>query len=862
MKVRITKAPNAKKYQSLTTSAQTNDLTGVSGTQVELGQSKIGKAIRSIGQGSMAGYMGVNNLKGFATGIFDRDSNADLDSIAVDNFHRGQPIRATTQGTFDTNSMNNFTPGMLNTVPSTGDLTASPYMPMGRYGGQHMAYGGRVYNQVAPNALPDHTSEPRIAVSNTLQPVPRNLANIEAEKDETIYFLNQGGLPAHYKIGGQPHSKGGTPLNVPEDSFVFSKALKLKDKRLFPYFDVSKPTSFSDIAKKYDINKFRKVLADPDTDKLHKETAEKMIANYNLKLGMLALAQESTKGFPQGLPMIAQPFTMVNAIDPEMILPTPPQDVRQRASEEQMPEEQEMEQYQEQPMAKYGGSMRVRIKSLPSYQSDTTSASVQIPSTFEIMDGNRRVTMDANTGKPVAAATPAPAVNPGSTRNSDKGTTGTSNFDIDVMQGNPDFWEGYKGLITSGKIKPEFASGFTDPKERERKSTQSKRPGTKNVYGDRDIHKGELIQDFKNRQSWYFKDRPNWDYDNENDVKDFQRAYCKRSAEFGLTGCYFNEKDIKDASGKTIKGTIFDGLYGEHTFNAPGFNAADPKEEPKPQTQPEPETTPEPIKTVPLDAFEEYSRRTGYFPQDMINIAAAAAQRIRTPKTWYAPLQFAGIDPAYLVPDYSPIMEAANISTQGVNAYGSRQSADASFSLIQGKSARPAAEHNLAVANANAGTYNNASAANAEFMNKNAMYNNELAQTDFDANALYQIDRMKAQDKKMTDLARLVNTAITNKATAETLNNAYANHFYIDPTRGGHVEFFKGSDRIIPDDTADLSDIEALDAELTKLKYSAEDKKEIIKAAISGKYATKNDKNSYLPDYSRFTYPFNMQQTT
>jgi hypothetical protein len=886
--------PNPNAQQPIYTDLKSEPATQIQGVKdpslqgsiTEKGQSKFGQFMKGLGpKGGMQAYQDRQNIKDFITNIAEYKNKKDLDKIAVKGFHNAQPIAAATQGTFDPNSMNNFTPGMLNTVPSTGDFAMAPNM--------RMAYGGRVFNQVAPNALPDRTSEPRIAVSNTLQPVPRELANIEAEKDETIYFLNNGGLPAHYKIGGQPHSKGGTPLNVPEDSFVFSKALKIKDKRLFPYFDINKPTSFSDVAKKYDINKFRKVLADPDTDKLQRETAEKMIANYNLKLGMLALAQESTKGFPQGLPMIAAPFTAVNALDPEMILPTPPQSA-------EMPEEQFMEQ--EMPAYKFGGAMRVRIKSLPRYQSDLAGASVAddmmsdaglsdqtyvqtppanipppppvavvtpaapaappaaptvttpaaIPPPTIVVNG---VTIDTKTNKPVAKSAPA-----ASSKKAAKSAAGTFNFDVDVMEGNPDFWQGYDDLVAAGVIKPELAIGFEDASVRERKSRQDLRPGTRNVFGDRDIHKGELFEDFKKRQAWYFQNKKNWDPENRADVKDFQREYCKKAAEYGMKACYFNENNVKDASGRTIEGTTFDGYYGEHTFNAPGFNKAEAKPEPKPQPQPEPEKKPEPIKVNPLDIPEDYARRSGYFPQDLINLSAALAQRITVPETWYAPLQFKGVDPAYLVPDYSPIMEAANISTQGVNAYGSRQSADASFALIQGKSARPSAEHNLAVANANAGIYNNAQQINAQIANQNAMYNNQLAQTDFDANALYEQERIKAQNKKRADLARLVNTAITNKATAETLSDAYSEYFHIDPTRGGHVEFYKGIDELIPNDKADMGDLAILDKQLTDLGYTREEKKDILKSALASKYATKSTRNPYLPDYSQLMYPFNMQQ--
>lgn len=850
-----------------------NDINrGLQGTQTEKGQSKFGQFVRGIGKGGFKGYMNVNNLKGVITNIFERDSKKDLAERAVKGFHASQPIAATTQGTFDPNSMNNFTPGMLNTVPSTGDFAAAPYMPMAYYGGQYMAYGGRVFNQVAPNALPDHTSEPRLAVSNTLQPIPRELANIEAEKDETIYFLNKDGLPAHYKIGGQPHSKGGTPLNVPEDSFVFSKALKLKDKRLFPYFDISKPTSFSDIAKKYDINKFRKTLADENSDKIQVDTAEKMIANYNLKLGMLALAQESTKGFPQGIPMIAAPFTEVNAISPEMILPTPSEGVAERAMQRPMPEEEMMEQ----PMAKFGGSMRVRIKSLPSYQSYNTPGQTGgfFTPPVVIQQDLPRDPLAAN----IAAynKTPAPANGvmliesavPGfeqrqkaeaeavkataqaaKTKSATSTPNASSDFEIDVMEGNPEFWQEYTGLATQKKIKPELAIGFDDPKVRQRKLTQDLRPGTKNIYGDRDIHKGELFEDFKKRQAWYIKDHPNFDPENKADVEDFQNKYCERAAQFGMKGCYFTK------SGK--QGTKFDGRYGEHTFNAPGFNEADPAQQSTPE--PKKDTKQKPITPYKLDVPDDVARRSGYFPQDLINIGAVAAQRIPVPETWYAPLQFKGVDAAYIVPDYSPIMEAANISTQGVNAYGSRQGADASLSLIQGRSARPSAEHNLAVANANAGIYNNAQQINAQIANQNAMYNNQLAQADFDANALYEVDRIKAQNKKMADLARMVNAAITNKATAETLSDAYSEYFHIDPTRGGHVRFFKGAD-LRANENADMGDLAMLDKQLTDLGYTPEEKKDILKSALASKYATKTSKNPYLPDYGQFMYPFNMQQ--
>lgn len=169
-------------------------------------------------------------------------------------------------------------------------------------------------------------SEPDTEVRNTLQPVPRDQANLEAEKGETA-VLNMGGFPAHFTIGGQRHSQGGTPLNLPDDSFIFSDTakMKIKDPAILAQFGMSlKKGGYTpaDIAKKYNINKFRKILADGGTDDLQRSTAEMMIANYNEKLAKLALAQESKKGFPQGIPAIAQPYLQAHNIDPAQYLPT------------------------------------------------------------------------------------------------------------------------------------------------------------------------------------------------------------------------------------------------------------------------------------------------------------------------------------------------------------------------------------------------------------------------------------------------------------------------------------------------------------------------------------------------------------
>lgn len=171
-------------------------------------------------------------------------------------------------------------------------------------------------------------SEPDVEINRTLKPVDRADANLEAEKDEVAMLPGAGGIPDTFVIGGKRHSEGGTPLKLPEESFIYSdtKDMRIKDPSILKQFGMTgKSYTPAEIAKKYDIGKFKKTLVNPDSDDLQKSTAEAMIKNYNLKLAKLALYQESMKGFPQGLPVVAMPYIMKNEIDTSEFMSGPGQ---------------------------------------------------------------------------------------------------------------------------------------------------------------------------------------------------------------------------------------------------------------------------------------------------------------------------------------------------------------------------------------------------------------------------------------------------------------------------------------------------------------------------------------------------------
>jgi hypothetical protein len=188
---------------------------------------------------------------------------------------------------------------------------------------------GSLYNDVpAMGGGADYNAyigKPKLETSKYITAVPRDEANLEAEGGETVYGdINGDGMPEHKTIKGPRHSAGGVPLKLPDDTFIFSdtKSMRVKEPEFLAMFG-KKSGSYTpaDLAKQYDVEKYRKILQDPNTDALDRKTAEIMLKNFSLKLGALALAQESKKGFPQGIPAVARPYMDAMGIKDEDVLP-------------------------------------------------------------------------------------------------------------------------------------------------------------------------------------------------------------------------------------------------------------------------------------------------------------------------------------------------------------------------------------------------------------------------------------------------------------------------------------------------------------------------------------------------------------
>jgi hypothetical protein len=169
----------------------------------------------------------------------------------------------------------------------------------------------------------------KTVIKQTLQPEKVEDSNLEAELGEVAYGgISGDNIPDTFKIGGKRHSEGGTPLNLPDGSFIYSDtaSMKIKDPAVLKMFDLKpKKAGYTpaEIAKKYDINSYKKILYDPNSDEVSRRTATLMIKNYVIKLGYLALIQEATKGFPQGMPEAAEPVLETMGYSMEDFIPEP-----------------------------------------------------------------------------------------------------------------------------------------------------------------------------------------------------------------------------------------------------------------------------------------------------------------------------------------------------------------------------------------------------------------------------------------------------------------------------------------------------------------------------------------------------------
>jgi hypothetical protein len=748
------------------------------------------------------------------------------------------------------------------------------------------AMGGADYNA--------YIGKPNAKASRTLTAVPREEANLEAEGGETVVGNLDGSMMPSFKtIKGPRHTGGGVPLNLPDDSFIYSdtKSMKINDPHILKMFN--KPAKKggytpAELSKKFDIQKYREILQNSDSDAIDRKTAELMIKNYTLKLGALALAQESKKGFPQGIPEIAKPYMEANGIAEEDLIPQEPQPQGQgmpqgegmnpmmqqmegaNEAPVQMPNgqpvamPQEMEQMspemmQGAPMAMYG--MQMGGYALPFYEGPDEMAYGGTPrpvsrkrpvARYDI--GGEKKTKDnltAEDKKIIEERWNGKVDDYIAYANAKRGITSNTKL-IDAMyeQYKKDIAD--KGSYTQGKYNDQLYTGFqpelaklTKEQMVEQLLAQEERNARLNAYGFDPAKSTQRVSQ-SNKSSRtndealaLIKKTPGLsDLDFTGGYKG-QAAYIAyrntlNKPEFKQHGQF--QVGVGDETVGGVKGQIT-GIDNANTNTTLGqrLGYLEPPEPQAPPCQCEDSTKPNykpkdeqgNCTCTPQDRCEcTKSDGTKYDPgknadgsckdceeeipdqgmsfqnkerqpaawwlQDTVNTMGAFGDAMSNQKymPWEARVDLEEPRPTFLDPtrELAAQSEQANIAAQAAASFAGPQALNARLTQIQGQGAKGAADTLGRINNQNVNIANQFEANQVGVRNQENMLNQQMANRVYDKNVIANQQFDNAKKAGRANMRQAYNTAVTNRAKTDALNQMYPN-YQTDPSTGGFVNY-------------------------------------------------------------------------
>lgn len=559
---------------------------------------------------------------------------------------------------------------------------------------------------------------------------PRSAANLEAEKGETVVTdLDNNRIPEHYKIGGKKHSEGGTPLNLPPKSFIFSdhKSMSIKGdalKKFIPGTSKKKMTP-AQIAsnKRFDISEENEILKDADADAMAKATAERNIQSKLVKLGELAMEQESIKDFENGIPEIAMPFLKRQGVSPEQV-----QMINAELEQKNMMDEMAAAYGKE--TYGYGGSYK-------KYQTAGQTNQIYAPDVASIFNKYGLSFDTSNIGA-------------------------TSYKDIQSFKGDG-FYGGAEENIQG--FKEVFSELYPDTE----KLVASLGTAGKNTSNP----------EVKKFQEWYTNT-----YIPQQAQGIAAEIKSKRGTDVSAEDLKALEAGLKQefGFGTGKKGFDMDGLMGTVTSSR----------RPLSYSIAAMEETPAPEEIVP-EEFTPYTpegQDTDFYLQDKLKVLNKATDRANRYFGYTQRLQPYLADPTFVDPErqLQANEELGAINAQAMALQGRGQNLGANLSLLQGKLAANQADTLAKYTNTNAQIANQFDLYNTEAKNKiqeyNALQNRQQAIDTAVVNQQYD----NFQRQKRNDLTNLVANAYTNRADTDLLNDLYP-QYSIDPSTGGMGDF-------------------------------------------------------------------------
>lgn len=661
----------------------------------------------------------------------------------------------------------------------------------------------------------------------SLSAVPREIANIEAEGGETVLTdLNDDGTFGLYNIVGPRHSRGGVPMFLPPQSFIFSDTNDMKlDRIVLREFDINsrKKMTPAKVSKKFDLNKYYAEIEDEFADEIQARSADMMLDKNKMQLSKLSFIQESNKNFEDGVPVTSYPFLLSQNIDP-LLFTQQVEEINRKQAEEKLisslPAREEMQIRMMQEMMQQAQNnpaeeQVIADQGLARYGRELPKAQT----------GNAETTQDPEKQARIAAQS-AKRENPYLTEedisnlynqylNYYSGNIPTEDR-LDALFGdlfnfNPDLTyydklEMYNDYVKNNLGKSavtvptsymnEVAYQSNQPSQplSPQPTTQTTTQPTTQATPSIDIPKGLTEEEA------YFKALELYEKAEEtrdpNDILTFQKFYHEyypEKAKEILAKEPLTTYGKKKGLTKEDLESNEDSTWGRRTRAY--FNALTPPDIPETPTNQRPEKASEEVvedeklQVSPEDANVTYRPpNPEFWLQDLIGLDALNRYRIRLGLPWQPDVQTPEV--SYTLEDptraIAAINEQANIANQAYGMFAGPQSLAARTANASSRAANAVANEIARVNQRNVNVVNQGNARQAQLdliagrerrMRQEKLYDDtELALENFNV------------EKNMRDVlyANKLSEAITNRANTQALNSMM-NYFNVSPSTGGMV---------------------------------------------------------------------------
>ncbi len=731
----------------------------------------------------------------------------------------------------------------INKLPEGFEIVDDKVVKKMQYGGMSTGdqfdYGLVTYpTSVTSEQMSDDED---VDVRYSLSSVPREEANIEAEGGETVLTdLNNDGNFGLYDIKGPRHSKGGVPMFLPEQSFIFSdtNSMKMKGDDLKEFgINSKKSITPAKISKRFPLNPFYGAIEDEYADDIQVTSAEIMLDKNKMNLSKLAFGQELNKSFEDGVPLASHPYLLSIGQDPVKftadIEKRNEQDVMRNVFEALPPEEQQqilaLQQFMAQAQQMQQSSQQIAdgAPMPPSADEQMMMAQQSIPgglmsngeipmaqfgvqianqpsNTLEIKPEDQfrfydppvdplTTIVPRNTSSATPVVNPPTVVNPSTTASRSRPSGQQERFQT-LTPGTKENMEAIGIDLNQSGI------GATEYPRIQSKdaSFQGSIFGSafENLEGFFESWKGIYPQDKLNKLEQAVAQGIPGSATPE--VKEFQtwinNTYRPEQAKLFAKGDSTIEKQtadyLKEVYGfnKSIPGQDIDGMMGTFTSSLRPLAMGEPAPIAEPEVKPE-----DPIVApVPGDVGEErMPPNAEFWKQDMLKLQAINERRRRLglpyqPMVERIDIDYVLEDPTRAIAAINEQMSIANIAN---NMFAGPQAGSAKAASMAGKSMNAVANAVGAVQNRNVGTVNR-----GEY---------QQAMVDASLNREQRDRRVKLFDDTETVLQRYMDEKnFDREQYADALANAYTNrantfnlnsiqdYYQIDPTSGGMIGQF------------------------------------------------------------------------